>query len=347
VTPRRRLVVEVSAQSRNWSLPTVGLERIVHGAPPDWEVIVLDEAIPFANEAGHVVTEGALRAAPDMEAYFGWGIAEPLFRAAPGLKWVHSAAAGVGRSLFPAMREGDTPFTNSSGVMADAIAEHVVAGVLFFLRGFDVAVEQQRRGEWNKAPFTDGGAAVREVCESRVLVIGAGGLGGAVGARFRALGAASVTGIRRRNHLPTPPGFHRITTLEHIDAELADADVVVVAAPLTEATRGLLSSARLDCLPPGAIVVNVARGALVDEAALAVRLSRGQIRGAVLDVFVEEPLPADSVWWGLRNALVTPHVSYVSPRLFWRRAIDLFLDNWARYRSGQPLRNVVDKDAGY
>lgn len=148
-------------------------------------------------------------------------------------------------------------------------------------------------------------------------------------------------------HLAPPPAFDAVIGLEALEAELPTTDVLVLAAPLTPETRALLSAERMDCLPAGAVVVNVARGALLDEEALAQRLARGQIRGAVLDVFEEEPLPATSPLWALRNALVTPHVAYVSPRLFWRRALDLFLDNWARYTRGEPLRNVVDKHAGY
>lgn len=347
MTAPRRLVVEVSAQARNWSLPVTGLERLTAEAPPGWTVEVLDETTPFHKDAGHVVTQSALAAAPEMEAYFGWGIAEPLFQAAPALRWVHSAAAGVGRSLFPAMGASDVVFTNSAGVMGESIAEHVVGGVLYFLHGFDVAVDQQRRACWDKSPFTDARVAMRELCECRVLVVGTGGLGSAIARRFHALGAARVTGVRRRLHLAPPPAFDAVIGLEALEAELPTTDVLVLAAPLTPETRALLSAERMDCLPAGAVVVNVARGALLDEEALAQRLARGQIRGAVLDVFEEEPLPATSPLWALRNALVTPHVAYVSPRLFWRRALDLFLDNWARYTRGEPLRNVVDKHAGY
>jgi phosphoglycerate dehydrogenase-like enzyme len=347
MTVRRRLVVEVSAQARNWSLPVAGLDRIIAAAPEGWDVQILDETIPFASEAGHVITASAKAAAPEMEVYFGWGIAEELFLEAPRLRWVHSAAAGVGRSLFPAMCASDTPFTNSAGVMGDSIAEHILGGVLYFLRGFDIAIDQQRQSLWDKAPFTGERARMREVCECRILIIGAGGLGEAIAHRFRACGAKRVTGVRRRLHLTPPAAFDDMITLETLDAVLPECDVVVLAAPLTPETRGLLSAERMDCLPPGAIVVNVARGALLDESALADRLARGQIRGALLDVFQEEPLPATNRLWALTNALLTPHVSYVSPRLFWRRAVDLFLDNWARYTRGEPLRNMVDKKAGY
>ena len=121
----------------------------------------------------------------------------------------------------------------------------------------------------------------------------------------------------------------------------------MLAAPLTAETSELMTRARLELLPRRAIVVNVSRGALIDEEALADLLEAGRLRGAVLDVFREEPLATTSRLWQLRSALVVPHVSPVSPGRFWPRQLDLFLDNWRRYVAGEPLRNLVDKKAGY
>jgi phosphoglycerate dehydrogenase-like enzyme len=143
-----------------------------------------------------------------------------------------------------------------------------------------------------------------------------------------------------------PDGFASIAGPDDLDRLLPEADVVVVAAPLTEQSAAMLDAGRLALLPPGAIVVNVARGALIDDAALVAALDNG-LRGAVLDVFSTEPLPADSPYWRHPRVLVTPHVSGVSPRRQWIRALDLFEDNWQRWAAGVPLRNVVDLDAGY
>ena len=179
-----------------------------------------------------------------------------------------------------------------------------------------------------------------------MLVLGAGGIGSEVARRCAAFGAA-CTGVRRRPELGAPPGFARVVGPAAIDAELPAADVVVVAAPSTGETRRLLDSRRLGLLPAGAIVVNVARGALLDEQALAAGLREGRLRGAVLDVFEQEPLAAESPLWGLPSVVMTPHVSGVSPRRFWERGVARLVDNWARYDAGAPLRNVVDKGAGY
>jgi phosphoglycerate dehydrogenase-like enzyme len=259
---------------------------------------------------------------------------------------VHSAAAGVGNALYPEMIASNVVLTNSAGVHAIPIAEFIVGAILYFFRGFDIAGEQQRRAEWNKRPFIGEDSPLREMRGSQVLIVGAGGIGTAAGKRLSALGARCV-GVRRRTALGAPEGFERIVGFAAINDELPAADAVVLCAPLTEDTQGLLNASRLDMLKPSAVIVNVARGALVDENGLIERLRAGRIRGAALDVFQEEPLAADSALWQLRSALVTPHVSPVSPGRFWARELDLFLDNWRRFTRGEPLRNVVDKSAGY
>jgi phosphoglycerate dehydrogenase-like enzyme len=157
----------------------------------------------------------------------------------------------------------------------------------------------------------------------------------------------TVVGIRRRPELGAPEGFARVGGADAIDAELRRADVVVLAAPATSSTERLLTAERIALLPKGAIVVNVARGSLLDDEALVAALGDGRLRGAVLDVFSREPLAAESPLWQLPNVLLTPHVAPVSPAGFWRRELALFLGNWEAWVLGQPMRNVVDKNAGY
>jgi phosphoglycerate dehydrogenase-like enzyme len=283
----------------------------------------------------------------DAEAYFGFGFNRGLLAASgPGLRWVHSAAAGVASLLFPELLTSDVVLTNSAGVMAVPIAEHVVGGIIYLLRSFDVAVDLQRRATWDKAPFVSEGSRMRELGDCRALVVGAGGIGGAVATRLSALGVA-CTGVRRRPELGLPAGFARVVGPDALDEELPAADLLILAAPSTPETARLMTAARLGRLPKDAIVVNVARGALLDADALAAAIQGGRLRGAVLDVFDHEPLAADSPLWGLPQVLLTPHVSAVSPKRFWERALALFLDNWRRYDRGEPLRNVVDKQTGY
>ena len=280
------------------------------------------------------------------EAYFGFGMTVDLFRAAHRLRWVHSAAAGVGNVLGSGIADSDVQLTNSAGIHGSPIAEFVVAGILYFLRGLDVAVAQQRRSEWNKAFFVAEDSPLREISECRVLIVGTGGLGGESARRLACLGATCV-GVRRRPELGAPEGFVAVVGQDGLDDELSKADVLVLAAPFTADTSEMMTRERLMRLAQGAIVVNVARGALLDEDAVADLLERGRLRGAVLDVFREEPLPASSRLWRLPNALIMPHTSPVSPRRYWPRQLDLFLSNWHRYDRGEPLLNLVDKHAGY
>jgi phosphoglycerate dehydrogenase-like enzyme len=342
----RRLLLDLAARSRNWALPPDAEQRLRAATPPGWEVITVNDATSSDGDGPEGGSQEAMRLIADAEIYFGFGFSKELNGAARRLRWVHSAAAGVGNVLGMGIEKTDVLLTNSAGIHGPPIGEFVVAGVLHFLRGLDVAIAQQRRGVWDKSFFVAEDSPLRELSDCRVLIAGAGGLGGEAARRLTALGA-TCTGIRRRPALGVPPGFARVVGPDALEDELPDADVLVLAAPLTAGTAELMTRARLQRLPRNAIVVNVARGALLDEEALADLLEAGHLRGAVLDVFRQEPLASASRLWHLPNALVVPHVSPVSPGRFWPRQLDLFLDNWRRYQAGQPLRNLVDKQAGY
>jgi phosphoglycerate dehydrogenase-like enzyme len=346
LTDRRTLVVDLAAKSRNWALPREGLARLEREAPEGWDVLVVQAPTSSDGDGPGGGSDEAVRLIRDAEVYFGFGFSKELLAAAWRLRWVHSAAAGVGNVLNTGIASTDIRITNSAGIHGPPIAEFVVAGVLHYMRGLDVAIAQQGRGEWSKAFFVAEDSPLREVADCRVLILGTGGLGGETARRLSALGAR-CTGIRRRPELGPPPGFVAVYGLDQLDAQLPSADVLVLAAPLTADTSEAMTRRRLELLPRGAIVVNVARGALLDEAALAELLAAGRLRGAVLVVFRHEPLEPESPLWRLSNALVVPHVSPVSPGRFWPRQLDLFLDNWRRHVRGEPLRNLVDTHAGY
>ncbi len=346
-TSVRRLVVDLRSTSDAFRLPEAVAERLRADAPADWEVVVVRADNDALDGGARGPSPEAMHAVAEAEVYFGWGMPAPLFHAAPKLRWVQSALAGTGALLaIPAMRDGPCIFTNAAGIYGPPIAEHVLAGVLHFTRGFDIAQTCRAERQWNQPAFGAASAMVREISELRVLVVGTGGLGAEIGARLAALGAR-VAGLRRDTAKGSPPGFARVSALEAIDDELPTTDVLVLAAALTPATTNLIDARRLAMLPPGAIVVNVARGQLLDEVALHTALVTGQLRGAVLDVFSREPLAPESPLWQLRQVLVTPHVSGVSPRLLWDRLTALFMGNWHAYVARRPLRNVVDKAAGY
>jgi len=342
----RRLVADLQSTAPTMALPTWAADRLRAATPPGWELVIVQSPTDSSGDGTNTVSEETLAAVADAEAYFGYGLPAALVSAAPALRWAHSASAGVGASITPALLSAGLVLTNSAGVYAEAMADTVLAGVLYFVRGLDHATRLQQAGAWDKRPFQSPPHAVREIAGLRVLVVGAGGIGSAVATRFAALGA-TCTGVRRRPSLGVPAGFARVVGSASVDAELPSADVLVLAAPLTESSRGLMDVRRLALLPEGAIVVNVARGALIEDEALLAALDQGTLRGACLDVFPREPLPEGSPYWTHPRVLVTPHVSGVSPERHWHRALALFEDNWRRWAAGEPLRNVVDPVAGY
>lgn len=342
----RRLVVDLYASAKQWSLTELGADEIRRETPAGWTVDIVSAPTFADGDGGLPPSEAALSAIRDAEVYFGYGVSRPLLLAAVQLRWIHSAAAGVGSLLFEEMLRSEVVITNSAGVHAVPIAEYVLGGILYLLRSFDIALEQQRKRVWDKSPFVGASSSMREIADCRAVIIGTGGLGRAIAERLAALGA-SCGGIRRHPEKGAPPGFERIGGPEALTGMVTGCDLLIITAPATNETRQLVTADILDRLSPGAIVVNVSRGSLMDEEALASRIASGRLRGAVLDVFREEPLPTNSPLWTLPGVLVTPHVSGVTQRGFWRRELALFFDNWHRYASGRPLRNVVDKTAGY
>lgn len=342
----RKLVVDVRSFTPIWDVTGEALDELRAATPAGWHVYVVSDTTASDGDGGKHPGAEVMGEIPDAEVYFGFGMSRDLFLAARQLRWIHSAAAGVASALFPELVEGDVLFTNSAGIHGPPIAEHVIGGVLHFMRGFDIAVAHQAEGRWDKSPMMRADSPMREFSGARVLIVGTGGLGEEIAWRMFALGARCV-GVRRRPELGVPRGFERVVGQHQLDEELPGADVVVLCAPATPETNGLLSAARLALLHSGAIVVNVARGSLLDEGALAAALAQKRIRGAFLDVASREPLPSDSPLWGSERLLVTPHISAVAPVGFWRREMSLFLENWGRYRSGIPLRNIVNKRAGY
>ena len=340
------MVIDLRAKARVWRIPESLEQEIIDGAPEGWTVQVVTTDTVSDGDGGYPPTPEALAAISDAEVYYGYGITPRLFAAAKKLRWVHTATAGVGSALFPEFLKSDIMLTNSAGVHAIPMSEYVVAGLLHFWRGFDLTSDAQRRATWDRDVFVAVDSPAREAGESRVLIVGTGGIGGEVAKRLTALGSTCV-GVRRRPDEGVPHGFAKVVGMDKLDSEMPAADALVLAAPLTPQTKGLITAERLDMLPTHAVIANVARGAMIDENALAERLASGRLRGAVLDVFHEEPLAATSPLWRLRSALITPHISAVTPRRFWDRQAALYLENCRRYVAGTPLRNLVNKDAGY
>jgi len=340
---RRHLVLNLRDQRPAWALPDRVVEALRADLPDGWRMTVVDAPADGRGDGAGASRE-ALEAVADAEAYAGFGVPPEILEAGPGLRWVHSAAAGVGGSLSEAMRSSKVMFTNSAGVHAVPMAEWVIGAVLHFGRGFDVAVRAQAARSWDKRPFDAAEPPVRELADQRMGILGFGGIGREVATRAAALGMR-VSATRRRPS-GSPAGIELITGDGAAHEVAARSDVLVVCLPETDETRGMVSADLLAAIPEGALLINVARGGIVDETALVAALAEGRLRGAALDVTAREPLPEDSPLWGLPNVLITPHVSATSPR-FWDRQMELIRTNLRRYFRGEPLVNEVDRAAGY
>lgn len=255
----------------------------------------------------------------------------------PRLEWVHVAASGVDASLSDEVRGRQVTVTNSRGVTAEAMAEYALTLMFAVAKGLPVTLRHQRQRQW--APRLS-----RMIAGRCLVTVGVGPVNRSLAKKATALGMR-VIGIGRRPH-PPGEGFERIDGADRISAAFREADYVVAATPLTSETRGLIGPAELAALRPDAVLINLGRGAVVDEQALVDALARERLAAACLDVFQQEPLPATSPLWELPQVIVSPHMS--SDFVGWEEAmVDLFIANLRRWREGRPLTNVVDLSLGY
>lgn len=298
-----------------------------------------DPARSLGLDAPRLVTDAASLAAalPGTEVLLVWDFLSDAVRDAwPGtdtsaLRWVHTASAGVDRLMFPGLLDSDVVLTNSRGVFDVPMAEYVLGLVLAMAKDLGGTLAAQAQHAWRHRE-TQG------VAGTRAVVVGSGPIGHAIARMLGAVGIA-VDLVGRR----AAEGIHAFDALPGM---LPRTDWLVLAAPLTDATRGMLDAAALAALPPSARVINVGRGGLVVEPDLVDALREGRIAGAALDVVAQEPLVADSPLWDLPGVIVSPHMS--GDTVGWRDALaDVFTANLARYRAGDPLHNVVDKSLGY
>ena len=303
--------------------------------PPDMRAVE-SEAVVRYTDAG-----GLAEALPRADALFVYDF---LSTAVPGawpaadrLRWLHMASAGVDPVLFPGLRESDVVLTNSRGVFDDAIAEYVLGVVLAFAKGFARSLDLQRESRWLHRES-------ERIAGREVLVVGTGPIGRAIARLLRAAGMR-VSGAGRRARAGDPD-FGHVHDTARLARHLPWADYVIAVAPLTEHTKGMFDAAAFAAMKRSARFVNVGRGELVVTSDLVAALQTGAIAGAALDVFDTEPLPSDSPLWTMPEVLVSPHMS--GDFAGWRNAlVEVFADNFHRWRAGEPLRNVVDKSLGY
>jgi phosphoglycerate dehydrogenase-like enzyme len=305
-------------------------------APLGWRIIYGPEDVDARVRLRDAEIAGA-------DIVIGGRFTEEQWNRAGRLKWIHVPWAGVNVLLsVEAIRRSDILITNSSGVMSDSVADQVMAYVLMLNRDLHRQVRAQERSDWSRYELE---SPRREIVRGRTIsILGYGAIGRAVAQRARGFGMRVVA--MKNDTSSIPPEVDALFGPGQLHELLAGSDYVVVALPLTDATRGLLGGEEFRRMKPTAFLINIARGQIVREVELIEALRSGQIAGAGLDVFEQEPLPADSPLWGMENVIVTPH-SAGGYHGFRQAVVDLFLDNLRRYAGGEPMLNVVRKGEGY
>jgi phosphoglycerate dehydrogenase-like enzyme len=280
-------------------------------------------------------------AAADAEIIFNWSaplsVCREVFLMSLKLRWVHSRSAGLDRTLFPELVASDVTLTNGKGVFSASLGEFVLAAILYFSKDFRRMIRNQMARVWD--PFD-----VAMVSGQTVGIVGYGDIGRAIAARVRPMGM-KVLAVKRR--LPSAdPLVEQMYSPDRLREMLARCDYVAVAAPLSAETRGLIGEAEFAAMKKSAVVINVGRGPVIDEKAMIKVLSEGRIKGAALDVFDEEPLPAGHPFYKLENVLLSPHCADHTAE-WLDDAMRFFIVQFGRFERGEPLLNVVDKKLGY
>lgn len=308
-----------------WSAFRTSPDTVAAQFPDDHVIGIVDEnGLPGASEAEVAFSGNNPRRV------------RQLLDATPKLRWYHTVSAGVENMPLPELARRGIVLTNNSGSYDVQIAEHLMAFVFAASRQLHRYRDYQRARVWKDNHH-------QELRDATIVVYGMGSIGGEI-ARLASGVGMRVIGVRRNGR--PQDGVSRVVTPDRLADVAAEADYLAIAAPLTPATRGAVSKEVIARMKPTAWLLNIARGAIVDEAALIDALRAKRIAGAGLDVFSTEPLPADSPFWELENVIMTPHRSGDSPRAE-QRTLELFAENLRRFKSGKPLLNRVDFEAGY
>jgi phosphoglycerate dehydrogenase-like enzyme len=280
----------------------------------------------------------------DAEIAVAWSIRPEQIKAARKLRWIHSPAAAVHQLMFPELVASDIILTNAREVHGPVVAEHVIALIFALAKKIPGSVALQQKHVWGQQLLWDEIPRVREVAGATLGVVGLGAIGRSLVRSARALGMR-VIAVREHTEKGSE-GADTVLGPAQINEVFRQADYVVLAAPVTDSTKAIANAERLALMQPSACLINVGRGPLVDELALASALREKKIGGAALDVFPKEPLAEDSPLWNLPNLLITPHTGALTDKL-WERHYALFSENLRRYLAGQELLAVVDKRKGY
>jgi phosphoglycerate dehydrogenase-like enzyme len=280
--------------------------------------------------------------AKQAEVILYWAGPRALFRsvflACPGVRWVHSRAAGLDNFLFPELVQSPAPLTNGSGVFSQALGEFAIAAILYFAKDFSRMLRNQKAGRWEQF-------LVEEIAGQTVGIVGYGDIGRAVASRAHAMGMR-ILALKRHVPALSDPLIAQFFQPAELAAMLAASDYVVVSAPLTPETHHMIGDAAFAAMKPNAVVINIGRGPVIDQAALVRALTDRKIKGAGLDVFEQEPIPAGDPIYKFENVLVSPHCADQT-NTWLQQAMRFFLQQYDRFSNHQPLENIVEKHLGY
>jgi D-2-hydroxyacid dehydrogenase (NADP+) len=281
---------------------------------------------------------------PDTDIFLGYSLRPKQLKEAKKLKWIHSTAAGVAQLMYPELRDSGILVTNPSGIFSVPMAEHTMGLLLALARNFPDSVRQQDQSRWSQQDLWDKPQHLTELNGQVLLIVGYGSIGRELARRAKAFDLR-IWGVTRSGQGGLAYA-ERIVPASQLDEVLPLADFVVISAPETPATKHLMGAPQLARMKPGARLINVARGSLLDESALVRSLTSGALGGAALDVAETEPLPPESPLWKAPNLFITPHTSAVSDRL-WHRQTSLFMELLERWFDGREMFNRVDFSRGY
>jgi phosphoglycerate dehydrogenase-like enzyme len=317
---------------------------LVLADPAERSLAYLEQLPPETSLAVGLTAEAFENTAGDATVIFFWAFAHELLRQvlemAPRVRWVHTRAAGIDKLLFPELLRSPAVLTNGTGVFSPSLGEWVLAAILHFAKDLRRLIRKQAEGQWD--PFT-----VTEIAGQTLGIVGYGDIGRAIATRARAMGMR-ILGMTRRGPLlyNVDPLVTQIFAPADRIRMIEQCDYIAVAAPLTPETHGLIGEAEFAAMKPNAVVINVGRGPVIDEAALIRALTEKRIQGAALDVYNCEPLPQGHPLYYLDNVLLSPHCA--DHTADWLGAsMRFFVAQYERFRKGKPLLNVVDKEAGY
>src|SRR5215470_9594747 len=295
---------------------------------PEWFAARLRQAFPRIDVVHLPDYKRVDAEIADTDIAITWSIKPEQVKAAKKLRWIHSPAAAVHTLIFPELVESDIQITNAREVHGPVVAEHVIALIFALAKKIPDAVHLQQKHEWGQQRMWDELPRVREVAGATLGLVGLGAIGRAVANTAKALGMRAIAA--REHPEKGREGADAIYGPEQVNEVFRHADYVVLAAPMTDSTKALANAERLALMRPDACLINVGRGALVDETALVAALCGKKIGGAALDVFPKEPLAPESPLWDLPNLLITPHSAALTDEL-WERHYTLFSENLRRY----------------